>query len=188
MLARSFAGLITGVCWLLWTSAAHAQCTKDTDCKGNRVCEGGACVTAPAAAAPVAAPAAAAPQPNPAAAAAATGPTPVPRERYSTGMMAGGIVLTSFVPIALLVSLVANAEQTNCELYEYGNGSVLDGYYHDCDDYDATIYGGLVAAVALAGVGIPLIVIGGKKVPVPTASVRPWATAHSGGIGLRLDL
>jgi hypothetical protein len=36
---------------LLVQSAAHAQCTKDTDCKGDRVCEAGKC-TAPAPAAP----------------------------------------------------------------------------------------------------------------------------------------
>jgi hypothetical protein len=104
-------------------------------------------------------------------------------------MMVGGIVMVSFVPIALLVSAVANAEQTACELgsYDYdGSGQIYVGGV-GCDDYDATIYGGLISAAVLAGVGIPMIVIGGKKEPV-TARITPWATARSAGVGLRLDL
>jgi hypothetical protein len=78
-------------------------------------------------------------------------------KRHSTGMMVGGIVMVSFVPVALLVSAVASAEQSSCQ------SSSLDFYYGGtgggCTDYDATIYGGLVTAVLLAGVGIPMIVV-----------------------------
>ena len=104
-------------------------------------------------------------------------------ERHSTGMMAGGIVMVSFVPIALLFALVANVEQTSCE----------GGYYTstpgiNCGRFDTTIYGGLLTGAALLGVGIPLIVIGGKKEPVGTARITPWATPQGAGLGLRVEL
>lgn len=68
-----------GVAWaslgagllLAWSSVAEAQCSKDTDCKGDRVCEGGKCVSPPPAT-PVAPAAAAAPAPAPAAPPVAT--------------------------------------------------------------------------------------------------------------------
>jgi len=110
--------------------------------------------------------------------------------RHSTGMMAGGIVMVSFVPIALLAAWVADLEQSDCE----GNGLFsIDGSESrntgvDCGRFDATIYGGLATAAVLAGVGIPMIVIGGKKEPAGFARVTPWATPHAAGLGLRLDL
>jgi hypothetical protein len=112
-------------------------------------------------------------------------------------MMAGGIVMVSFVPIALLVSLVANAQQTVCEVGDYQYGYDENGVYgristagSGCDDYDKTIYGGLISAAVLAGVGIPLIVIGAKKEPVNQVEARitPWATPHGAGVGLRIDM
>jgi hypothetical protein len=112
-------------------------------------------------------------------------------------MMAGGIVMVSFTPIALLVAAVANAEQTACELGSYDYGYDGNGVYGristesvGCDDYDATIYGGLISAVVLAGVGIPLIVIGGKKVPANQVEARitPWASPRGAGVGLRIDM
>ena len=207
-------GLLGTVGVLLVASEAHAQCTKDTDCKGDRVCEGGACVAAPAAPQPAPAPGAvvpapAAPAPEVAAAPAAPAPAPaattlpaapspeeapapVQRRRHSTGMMAGGIVMVSFSPIALLVAAVANAEQTACELgsYRYNSTGDISTEGVGCDDYDATIYGGLISAAVLAGVGIPLIVIGGKKEPVNQieARIAPWATPHAAGVGLRIDM
>jgi hypothetical protein len=33
-----------------------------------------------------------------------------------------------------------------------------------------------------------MIVIGGKKEPVATAQLAPWATRNGGGLGLRFDL
>jgi hypothetical protein len=35
--------VVLGLSTLLWGSFANAQCTKDTDCKGDRVCRTGAC-------------------------------------------------------------------------------------------------------------------------------------------------
>lgn len=99
-------------------------------------------------------------------------------------MMAGGIVMVSFVPIALLVAMVANLEQSACEggTYFSGSGST------NCGRFDATIYGGLITSAVLLGAGIPMIVIGGKKEPVGTARLTPWASPHGAGLGLRLDL
>jgi hypothetical protein len=105
-------------------------------------------------------------------------------------MMVGGIVMTALAPVALLVAAAANNEQTYCEL---GIGDFdddafgVDDNVDSCDDYDKTIYGGLISAAVLAGVGIPLIVIGAKKEPV-TARIMPWATAKSAGFGLRVDM
>ena len=110
-------------------------------------------------------------------------------QRHSTGMMAGGIVMVSFVPIALLAALVANSEQTSCENgYYFSLDGSSSGRGVNCDRFDATIYGGLLGAAVLAGVGIPLIVIGGKKEPVGTAQLAPWATPHGAGLGLRVNL
>src|SRR5688572_28936714 len=55
MLARGLVGLVGlvgGLSVFLTGALAHAQCTKDTDCKGERVCTGGACVSPPPEAAP----------------------------------------------------------------------------------------------------------------------------------------
>lgn len=93
--------------------------------------------------------------------------------------------MVSFAPVALLVSGVAALGKGICNVdneYDYGR---------DCDDADPFIYGGLLSALALAGVGIPLIVVGATKEPVeaaPTARIGPWATQHAAGIGLQLDM
>ena len=109
--------------------------------------------------------------------------------RHSTGMMVGGIIMTSIAPVALLVAAVANNEQNSCELglNDFDGDGFGTGDTRDCDSYDSRIYGGLILGLALAGAGIPLIVIGAKKEPV-TASMTPWVTAKSAGLGLRIDM
>jgi hypothetical protein len=202
--------------YLLFASVSHAQCSKDTDCKGERVCEQGTCVTPSAALPPAPAPppdaaagtgaapvtatpvngtdAGAATPRDPSGTSAAPPPAPVPVEvrpkmvRHSSGMMAGGIVMVSFVPIALLAAMVANLEQTACETGNYYSTDGFSAMGSDCGRFDKTIYGGLFGAAALAGAGIPLIVIGGKKEPVGTAQLAPWASPHGAGLGLRVDL
>ena len=56
MRGRAIWTLLSGVTVLLVSSLAQAQCSKDTDCKGSRVCEAGKC-TSPATALPPAPPA-----------------------------------------------------------------------------------------------------------------------------------
>jgi hypothetical protein len=110
-------------------------------------------------------------------------------------MLAGGIVMVSFAPIALLVAGVATTQQSQCERGgEYRRGYDDSGVYQTvrlppvgCDDYDKTIYASLVSAVVLGGGGITFIIVGSKKVPV-TGRITPWTTANSAGLGLRVDL
>lgn len=210
---RSLVGSVVGACVLLAVGVAQAQCSKDTDCKGDRVCEGGNCVapsSAPdPAATPAAPPAAVAPAPVAPAAVAPAPVAPAPvapvaaapawaparelprRRRHSTGMMVGGIIMVSFSPIALIAAGVANAQQTTCEAggYYLGSNGIGTYDYSDCSAYDKTIYGGLILGLGLLGAGIPLIVIGGKRVPAePTATLTPWATQNAAGLGLRLEM
>jgi hypothetical protein len=109
-------------------------------------------------------------------------------QRHSTGMLAGGIVMLSLVPVALLAALVADSEQSACRggTYLSTNGVVTQG--SGCGAYDKTIYGGVIIGLALMGGGIPLVIIGGKKEPVGTLQVTPWATRNAGGLALHVDL
>lgn len=102
--------------------------------------------------------------------------------RHSTGMMAGGIVMTSLAPIALLVSASAALSESFCHVG-------YDDAYRNCD-YDGVIYGSLLTGVVLLGVGIPMIVVGAKKEPESehSATVTPWVTPHAAGLGVRLAL
>jgi hypothetical protein len=163
---------------------ARAQCSKDTDCKGERVCNEGAC-TAPAPgtapAPPAAAPAAAAPPPPqtppgytlvPVAPAPAA-PAPKPEtERYSTGMMVAGIFMVSTGPIILLLGI--------------SNSCVTTGF--DCATTEQVAM--TIVGTAMIGVGVPLIVVGSQRVPVrpSAAKLSPWVTPHGAGATLRLNL
>jgi hypothetical protein len=87
------------------------------------------------------------------------------------------------------VSLVANNQQNSCETggYIYNGSGFSSDNYTDCDRYDASIYGGAISALVLVGVGIPLIVIGGKREPA-MARVSPWASPQAAGLKLNVDL
>jgi hypothetical protein len=186
--------LLGGGALLLMTSLSHAACTKDTECKGDRVCDAGQCVkpspaTPPAAAAPApaAAPAlASAPALTPPTAEApASEPTQPKMQRHSSGMMAGGIVMVSLAPVALLVSGIAGLGKSVCSIDNPDR-------YDSCDEYNPALYGGLLSALVLVGVGIPMIVIGAKKEPVDApnvaATVSPWVAPSAAGLSLRVDM
>jgi hypothetical protein len=216
---------------LFFASAVHAQCAKDTDCKGDRVCEAGAC-RAPAvapvedangwgvgtAAQPAEAGGHAAasttdkPQPaTPPVARTSTrsmaprsGATlemrepsadveqrPVKRktERHSVGMMAAGIVMVSISPIPLLAGMIYSVEGMACR----SSNLAIDGSDYDdgCDGYETAAIGLTLTSLALIGAGVPLIVIGGKRVPAKEpwrAEISPYATPDGVGFGLRLKL
>ena len=223
----SWCGVI--VSWLLFASSAHAQCTKDTDCKGDRVCDAGACKS-PASVAPddpngwgvapapqpggEAESAPAAPAKPKATAAAPVVPTAAPpaqagvslqtrepsadvqraqrpkTQRHSVGMMAAGIVMVSVSPIPLMAGLIYSIEglacRSNSDVYDYENQ-----YRRDCSGYGTAATGLTLGALALIGVGVPLIVIGGKREPVKEpwqAEVAPYATPEGAGFRLRLQL
>ena len=194
-------GLLSGVFLLFQTEGAWAQCTMDTECKGDRICESGQCVSPPPTAAAPVAPAEA-PRPAPAAAPAPAAPEyqpygfpPPPPKRHSKGMMAAGIVLTSLTPVALLFTLMAAGSKASCgrnndDATAYQEEAGYDAIGHrDCSVYDPALYGSLVSATVLLGVGIPMIVIGAKREPArPAAAVTPWVAPSTAGLALRLTL
>lgn len=157
-----------------FAGVARAECTKDTDCKGDRICDAGQCTAAPASAAP--------------AIAAAAEQEPVEREHFfeeqeserparvkkrigNPGLMVGGIVLAAAAPVVLAVGVVTNP---------------------DCADPPCGI-GGRVAlfsliALGMVGAGVPMIVIGAKRVPVRTLEVTPVLGPQHAGLQLQLRL
>jgi hypothetical protein len=103
---------------------------------------------------------------------------PVRFKRRNSGLMAVGIVATSIGTLSLFVA--ATSERR-----------------YDCDDSSRGScnrepnYGAWALAGVLLGTGIPMIIVGSKKVPdtsTPTAALTPWLTLHGGGIGFRLAL
>lgn len=101
-------------------------------------------------------------------------------------MMAGGIVMISIAPVALLIALVASSDKSTCQSGGINYSSTGGLSQGNCSRYNGSIYGGAILGTALLGGGIPLVVIGGKKEPVVTAQLSGWATPRSGGAGLRL--
>jgi hypothetical protein len=180
--------VLGGATCLLVTSLGHAECRMDNDCAGELVCENATCVAPRSVAPPAPAPAAVAPQPttapppNQAPARQSREPpaeAPLPRrgKRHSQGMFVTGIVITSLAPIGLIVTGLGMM----CGLMS--TSDTRGG-----DDCGQLLVGGLVTTAVLAGVGIPLIVIGAKRDPVAIGRVAPWVTPRGAGVGLRFDL
>ncbi len=112
----------------------------------------------------------------------AYGPPPVditPKERRSSGMMAGGIVLLSAGGLGLVIGSIV-ALSARCGFTVFG------GCNPDTTAQSAG-YGMMIGGVIGIAVGIPLLVYGAKKVPVkmdgapatawigaPTASGWQW--------------
>lgn len=99
--------------------------------------------------------------------------------RRSGGMFAGGIVLVSIGALALGVAMVSSGT-SRCD-YD----SVLGR--QRCDrspDYTA-----FLISAGLLGGGIPMVVIGGKRVPAQSqAGLLPWVSPEGGGLRLELSL
>ena len=196
MSARVLTGLLGGVACVLLASAAHAECTTDNECPGELVCEDGDCVAAPPAPPPsaprVAAPAAPAPAPAPAPPVVTQSianepaePEEAPRakpkgKRHSTGMMVGGIVITSFSPISFAFAMLGALCGVSIDGSEGSPNNHCDG--------SSYFVGGMAVTGVLLGVGIPLIVVGARRDGAPTARLAPWVTPDSAGLGLRFDL
>lgn len=199
---------------MLASAVAHAQCTKDTDCKGDRVCDAGKCTAPKRSAAPpdgATASTDAAVTPAPGAGAVATAPTaaaplvpetPIKREeppvpRRSRFAMTAGVFMVSVAPFALIGAAVARNSQSDCD-------AAIDRDYPDhhlptsqkfrveqCNGYSTPIYVLAIGGSVLAAAGIPLIIYGARRVPThASASLQllPWAGRQSGGLGLRLEL
>ena len=192
-----------GVAVLLSASLSHAQCTKDVDCKGERICQDGNCVAPPpgAAAPPPAASSETTPAP-PAAPGAAPATAPLPPaaasyqapvagdvpagavqepryERRSAGMFAGGIVMVSIGALALGVAVISSGT-SRCDTDSSFGGQ-------SCDR--SPNYTAFLISAGLLGAGIPMIIIGGKRVPVePQTGLSPWVSPQGGGLRLQLTL
>ena len=170
MRARSFWAGLGGVACLLVATAARAECTMDNDCAGESICEEGACVDPPRAATPTPSPVSerfsTAPPRDPGFEPTESERDDKPRgKRHSTAMMVTGIVLTSLSPIGLLVGTAGMV----------GGGSEL-------------FIAGFGSTAVLAGVGIPLMVIGGRRKPITTGYALPWVAPQSAGLQLRFQL
>jgi len=107
-------------------------------------------------------------------------------QRHSKGMMVGGIVMVSLAPVGLFVAATAALGRSVCD-FDHADERVSS-----CTGYAPFIYGGLVSALVLAGVGVPMIVIGATKEPVHPSSldarISPWATQTAAGLSLQLTL
>lgn len=167
-----------------WLSAtAHAQCTKDTDCKGNRVCRMGACEDPPPA---PPAPYPPAPMVAPGAPMATPAPAPVPPAPY----YAAPPPATYALPPPPYVPAVAAAQPTvpsdpgwaaGAATYGIISGAVSLGLAVASeatkeDTIPSAPLGGV--ATALFAVSLPIVAIGGSS-----ARGHPAVT---GSAGLRI--
>jgi uncharacterized membrane protein len=171
---------------------ARAECTKDLDCEGEQICEAGKCSAppppAPAPPAPAPAPASP-PAPAPAAPpAAAPAAAPVrffdedeaskPRVKKrlkSPGLLAVGITSTAAGVIVLA--------------YGYAtNGCVNDSSTRYCDDDDDEKQTFTLVSLGLIAVGVPMIVIGSRREPVPRVAIAPVVSPRYGGLQFQLRL
>ena len=177
------------------TTLAHAECTKDTECKGDRVCNAGVCVAptnspAAPAAAPAAPPAATAPLSAPPAYPVAPGgavpgapptypgaPVPVylvstrapegPMHRRSGALMGAGIAFIVLGFGTLIASVVLWPE------YSYWTNQVATDPETSCATKNPPCDVSLLTAATITtvltpiflGAGIPMLIIGAKKVP-----------------------
>ncbi|WP_441285879.1 hypothetical protein ACSRUE_25600 [Sorangium sp. KYC3313] len=91
-------------------------------------------------------------------------------KRRSKGMMVTGIVLTSLGTIAILGGGLVIASTPSCSGdscgYDTSSDPFADDTVYEEDDADGAGVGLVVGGLVLAGVGIPLAIIGGRKVPV----------------------
>jgi hypothetical protein len=149
------------------TGVARAECSKDTDCKGDRICDGGQCTALPA---------------------AARESRAAERERFfdedetsekpkvkkrigNRGLMIGGIVLASAAPVVLGVG-VATTPRCGDSACDFGTRLLAFG----------------LVSLGMVGAAVPMIVIGAKRVPVRTVAVGPLLAPDLAGLQLQLRL
>lgn len=178
---------------LAHTGLAEARCTKDGDCKGERICEQGTC-TAPVVKETPAVEQAPRPpamvEPPPARASEGRARLDEPEDTHffddekprkvnkrisNPGLMVAGIVLTATGPTVWIVgALSSSCRNDNSDSGSCGLG--VNGAW--------LFMGGAV----LIGTGIPLIVIGAKRVPTTRVAIAPWMSPRDAGVALRLDM
>lgn len=142
-------------------STAFAQCSKDVDCKGERICVEGACVNPTEKEAKVESGAPGDTAPKPAV------------ERRSEGVFVAGLVMTIVGGLSLtggITLLVLGPSDNNGGLFFAG-----------------AIVGGV--GVLTVPAGIPMMVWAAKEVPATpeektSLRVAPWANSEGGGFAL----
>jgi hypothetical protein len=177
--ALAFRAMAVAVSLTAVSLDARAECTKDIECKGNRIRSDGACVDPPRPEGNDAHPASPAPSPTRSGEAA---PDAVPGEPRNRPMMNTGIGLT-VAGAGAFVAAVAFTIDTVVQVAKY-NASVAQKCSEQgaCNTVVSRPTGVSAAALvswlavpALLGPGIPLWVVGGRRVPTPSASARlPW--------------
>jgi hypothetical protein len=189
-----------GIVVLMCSAHAHAECTMDTECEGDRICENGSCVDPSPAAPPVAT----APRPQASAAPTSAAPTsaaptsaapgsspPSPPTRlvpHSEVMKGVGILSVVMGGVAFVGALGVAFSEAGCG---FGNIGSLGSSCGNNNSDDGNIAGGLLSAAVLVAVGVPLIVVGNRKEPASpkkSARVSPWVERQSAGLSLRFDL
>ena len=99
-----------------------------------------------------------------------------PRERRSPGMMAGGIVLISVGGLGLIIGSALTLSAGSSCTFDFTGNCTRD------TSAQTAGYGMMIGGLIAAGVGIPLLVYGVKKVPVQ-GEVPPqaaWIGAPAG--------
>ncbi len=178
----------------LWsiTGLAHAECAKDLDCEAELICEEGQCVAArtaialpaPASTVPSSAPATVAPTtvakpPEEAALfAEAHQPQSVPMRMKSPGLLAGGIVIVTVGVAGMFYGLSGSSCSELVNSQGYGN----------CRAAESARTTFMLVGIGLIVGGVPLIVIGSRREPVPVVSLTPWVSHQHGGLRVQLHL
>jgi hypothetical protein len=105
---------------------------------------------------------------------------------HSPAMMGVGVLSVAVGGVGFLSAVGAFFAGMGC-----GMGNIGSLGSSGCGKYESRLVGGLVTAVVLTGVGVPLIVIGNRKEPASPekfATALPWVGPRSAGLSLRLDL
>jgi hypothetical protein len=202
-LGRRAHAVVVGCMLVGWTQSAWADCTKDTDCKGDRICTAGACTDPPPPPALEALPAPAPPPPEatvqPAAAPPRARATSVDPEEddvapvdlnatkpRSPSMATAGIVLTVAGAITLVattalavkgISDESSALSSENSICSNGVCSVNDEpvqQQRSADQLLVAAYLSGIATAALLGAGIPLYFVGHHQVPVHQTTTAWW--------------
>lgn len=181
-----------------FTRSALAECTKDIECKGERVCVEGACVDPPARVpAPASSPTAALPEAPGAEAIPDNPPRPKTPEaprmvRRSDALFFGGIAALGLAPVGLVVAVANVLAKDNCQTDGEGAMPASVAYpvgspRPKCTSYDGIILGSLATSFVLGGGGLAMLLVGGEKVPAAkeAAQIRPWFSPTTAGLSLQ---
>ncbi len=109
--------------------------------------------------------------------------------RRSPGMMTAGIIVTSAAPVVLVAGVLASTNALDGCRASVATGYSVDSY-QECDQESAhRIYAVLAVSAVMLGAGIPMIIIGAKKVPntpADNALLLPYAAPGRAGLTLHV--